>query len=719
MRRSIVLVALISLANLNIVLGQKDSVNVDIFFDMSFEDLLKVEVTSASKTAQKIADAPNVVSLINQSQIQEYGWISINEIATKLPGFSYSQDYDRPTLSNRGLFEGWNNNHFLVLVDGVPMNDNLYGTAYTWEITPLVFTKSLEVVRGPGSALYGTNATNGLININTVDPKDLKGVVESRARIGSHGTKIYDAVAGVENNLVSMVLAFNAYETDGNEYLSFDDRKDIDGNYLTTQRKVRDTRSSNYVFAKIEGKGKLSALSLQFHEQHWAFDTGHGWLFQIPDQPESMNEFRRLISARYAPQNAASDVNYEFMMRYQKHSIDWDMRYYPNNALGGFYPNGVTEYLKTDADDIISRAQLNYEMDDGASLLAGVEYTLFLYNGDDAHVSNVDFETAGIPPTAGNEFTHDDPWFEFALDKPVHTVGLFGQYISPKIWNRLQATVGGRFDSRFFEFIDVNDDNEEKDKSFSQFSPRLCLVFFISDDLTLKGMGGRAFRTPAPTEMFGANTFSLNSNINQLEPEVITTYEVAADWKLNKNLNLRVNGYYLDFESQIAYSVARANLSTNVFSLTSLGVESELLYNFNDLSGFLNYSFVTREGENIIDNTINESKGLTWIPQHTANLGIVYTHDKFYLSGVIHYQGEVKRRDSDITAETAAFRPESVDSWSEIDFKLAYTPTPKIDLGVVVKNLFDSENYLIKNNAYTFDYRRPERTILFDVKFSF
>lgn len=699
--------------------SQEDTTRTD-FFELTLEELLNIEISSASKTSQKISDAPSVVSLVNQNQIQKYGWISIHDIMGNMPGFSPSKDYDRRTLSSRGLYEGWNNNHLLMLVDGVPVNDNLYGTAYTWEITPMVFTKSLEVIRGPGSALYGSNATNGVVTINTLSPADLNGIGTARVRIGSRGTKIYDAITGAENDKASILLAFNSFETLGNEYLSFDDTRDFAGNYLPSQRKVQDDRSSNYIFAKIAGKGRAEGLSIQYHEQHWNFQTGHGWLFYIPDQPESMKEFRRLIAVKYKPNRVDSDFDYEIMSRYQRHGIDWNMRYYSDNAFGGFYPDGVTEYLRTHADDVLTRLQASYKLGTASSLLAGIEHTIFLYNGDEAHNSNIDLNNT-YEANPGNQFVDANPWFEFVKEKPVNTVGIFGQYISPKFGNKLQATLGARFDTQSFDYIDIYDANRaEKSKSFSQFSPRLGVVYFANPSLTFKGLAGRAFRTPAPTEMFGANTYSLASNIGELEPEIITTYELATDWKISSKFNLRVNGFYTDFENQIAYSVANANLSTNVYSLTSAGVESELLFTLNKFSGFFNYSYATRLDEDILDDTIAESKDeLTWVPQHTSNLGITYTSRYFYLSTVIHNQGEVSRRTSDITAETALFRPETVDAWTEMDLKLAYTPTNKIEIGVLVKNLFDAEGQLVKNNAYTFDYRRPERSVLFDVKWTF
>jgi iron complex outermembrane receptor protein len=148
-------------------------------------DLLKGQITtSTTKTAKKTNEAPNIVSVITDKQIHDFGRISINDILYQLPGFAPGQINERRTVSSRGLYEGWNNNHLLMLVDGVQQNELFYGSALTWEITPLNMIKSLEVIRGPGSALYGSNATNGVISINTYSGSDLKGRMAARARVG-------------------------------------------------------------------------------------------------------------------------------------------------------------------------------------------------------------------------------------------------------------------------------------------------------------------------------------------------------------------------------------------------------------------------------------------------------------------------------------------------------------------------------------------------------
>ncbi|MCE9501704.1 MAG: Plug domain-containing protein, partial [Leptospira sp.] len=186
-------------------------------------DLLQNQVTtSATKVAKKTSEAPNIVSVIQQKELQDYGRVSMNDVLYNLPGFAASQINDRRTVSARGMYEGWNNNHLLLLMDGVQFNESFYGSALTWEVTPLNLVKSMEVIRGPGSALYGSNATNGVISLNTFSGEDLKGGYKTRARVGDYGTRIYDLLTGNTGKLFSYVLSYNSYETNGNNYKNYD-----------------------------------------------------------------------------------------------------------------------------------------------------------------------------------------------------------------------------------------------------------------------------------------------------------------------------------------------------------------------------------------------------------------------------------------------------------------------------------------------------------------
>lgn len=678
---------------------------------LSLEDLMDIPITTASKFEQSIKEAPSTISLITRDQILKYGWISGNEVLNRLPGFSMSQDYDRPTVSSRGIYEGWNNNHLLMLIDGVSFNDNMYGTAFSWEITPMVFAKSIEVIRGPGSALYGSSATNGVISINSLSAEDLTSSAEVRLRSGSNNTQIFDLIVGGQGNNASFVSSVNAYGTDGSDYESFDGQ-------ATQQFSISNKRSSFYMFNKIEGRNSLEGLSFQHHEQVWNFSTGHGWLFLVPDKPENMNESRRMLVLKYKTPDPEKKFSQEYVARYQRHGVDWNVRLFPNNDPT--YTYGLTELLKTATSDIFLRAQFSYVLGEKSVLLGGVENSTLFYQGDDLHQSNANLNSDFLP-TPNNEMINVGDYFAWLGDNPFVNTGLFVQYTSPKIAN-MQATLGVRYDNASFKFnaLDVPTAILKESKSYDKVSPRLSIVYSPSEKFSLKLMGGRAFRTPSASELFGSNTFLLASNIRNLKPETITTFELSADLSINRNLNWRFNAYQTTFNDQIAYSVSNFNLSTNLYSLTTYGVENEFTFQVDKFDGFLNHSFAQRSDEEIVDPTINISKSkLTWVPQQIMNFGIKYNERKFYASAQLHYQGEVQRRTSDLNPAFDALRGEKVSSWFTADLRAAFKPLSSIEIGIMGTNILDEEGKLLKNNAYAFDYQIPGRTILLDIRLMF
>lgn len=704
--------------------AQVDSTNVDLF-DLSLEELMDLDVVSSSKSAEKVNVAPNVITVFGADYIKSFDWKSMNDVLYKHPGFFPSQDYDRRTVGYRGNFEGWNNNHLLLLVDGVPFNDNLYGTAYTWEITPLVFTKSLEVIRGPGSALYGTNATNGVITMNTISYKDLgEKKILLNASYGEKNTHIYDIVTGFKANLFSNVTSLSFHKTDGEQYLTYDNGL-VAG--AASKYETKDNHMGGYLFTKFEGEGKLKGFSLQYHLQLWDYETGHGWLFEIPDNEETMKEFRSMTVLKY--QNDINDkLSHEFVLRHQVHGIDWDMNYLRTNTD---YPNSANEYLKTSAQDIFARVQYSYKMTKNSKLLGALEYTTFFYNGDKTHTSNTDLNGTGLPyPNAENRAM--GPWFEYIKGKTVNNLGGFLQFTSGNLLgNFIKVTAGLRYDTEFFNYVDINDPaRPEKSKNYNELSPRLVVLFLPSDKFTIKLIGGNAFRAPTPTEMFGSNTWTLASNLAELEAERVQTAELAFDYQVTDNIVARLNGFYNKFTGQIAYSVGNNNLSTNIYDLTNLGIEGEIVYTSKSFLVFGNFSYTQRLDEEIFEAeqpyiSVHDDR-LTWAPRVTSNLGVSYLNKGLSASLVGHYQGDVLRRYLDLygTNEITALgltetpRPDKIDAWISVDAKVSYK-IKFIEFGLSAKNLLDSDNYLAKNLKYPFDYKMNGRRIFFNTIISF
>lgn len=691
--------------------------SIDDLLNMDLESLMQIEVVSASKIKQKQSEAPNIIVAIPKEKIKAFGYQSINDMLYYQPGFFPSQDYDRRTLGFRGMPEGWNNNHQLLMIDGIPFNDNLYGSAYTWDITPIFMANNIEVIRGPGGALYGTNAMNGVISINTPNAADLNGYGEARVRAGGLTTHAYDVITGVEGDKIGIIASFSYLNTKGNEYDSYDGSGRVDANNNLMKFKINDSRKSSYFFSKIYGKGKFDGLSVQFHQQMWNYETGHGWLFYVPNDYENMNEDRTIISLRYAPRKEDRKFNYEVTTRFQRHNIDWNMKFYPNGSSG--FPYGIEEYLNTYGYDLFARIQADYKIGKHV-FLAGVETDYFYYPGDKAHTSNYDMNTWAYPDSNNVKFKLN-PWFEYIKNKPVMNMAGYVQYVSPKFFEKLQFTASGRFDKQMFDYVAIFDSLQPtKSKSFELFTPRLSAVYSINDKLAVKAIVGKAFRTPAPTEMFGVNTYTLASNLENLKPEIVTNYDLGVDYQLNKNINIRMNGFYLNFENIIAYSPAAANLSTNVYTLQTAGVELEANFSIDKFTGFVNFTHSQKMGEEIKDPTIAlHEDEITWAPANTANLGLQYSLGKWYINTLVHFQNEVKRRKTDLSLATTTYRSGKIEAWVNIDLRTAYNFNKNTEVGLSVKNLLDNEQLLIKSFSQPFDYRREPRQILVDFTLRF
>lgn len=140
---------------------------------MSVEDLMNMQVTSVSKRAQKVADAPAAVFVITQEDIQRSGARNIPELLKMVPGLEVARiDENKWAIGSRG-FNGRFDDKLLVLIDGRSVYTPLFSGVY-WDVQDVMLedVERIEVIRGPGATLWGANAVDGVINIITKPAKD-------------------------------------------------------------------------------------------------------------------------------------------------------------------------------------------------------------------------------------------------------------------------------------------------------------------------------------------------------------------------------------------------------------------------------------------------------------------------------------------------------------------------------------------------------------------
>ena len=735
----------------------------------AFKLIEEQTVISSTKTKTSLNRAPNVISLISDKEIKDYGRVSLNDILYQLPGFSPSQSNERRLVSFRGVYEGWNNNHLLMLVDGVQHNDLFYGSALTWEITPLNMIKSLEVIRGPGSALYGSNATNGVISLNTYSGSDLNGALNLRVRMGDYGTKIYDLVTGNKGKMFSHVVSFNSYETNGNNYVNYDssERKDAFG--FLVKFPHQDERNSYYLFAKLEGEENLKGLSFQYHRQKWNYQTFDGWLQNVPDMRDKQMEYRDIFITKYT-KNITNKLSHEYVMRYSYNGWDYNYRALPNSDD---YPSGVTENLKTKIDNLFLRAQLTYSFSNGGALVAGVEGNRLFYKKDSTHNSNINMNLLGDQsPNPDGVFLPLNPFMEWIVDRPILKIAPFAQLTSGKLFgNKVEFTAGIRYDETSMHFrgidqpyknwigtpeITMTDPNTDTSTNYSIPSQYICapfvtnekkvyrrttprggIVYFFSNKLTFKFMIGRAFREPAPGELFGVNTYVGGSNNpRSINPELIKTSDLVVDWIINSNFTLRTNLFQTRFENAIGY-LTQNNTIANTYTIGTRGIESEFLVSFKYISAFVNYSrFYRFSHENLDSATSKHPKEVTQAPSQTGNIGLSAFIGKWTSSISLQSQSAVRRSKSDLgnvdpltghltynenndPNSYTRYRPTAAPTWTNINFRVSYNITSNMHLGIYITNLSNSYQTLIVKDSSPTDYIREGRRVMIDFQASF
>lgn len=142
------------------------------------EDLLAVPVYAASRFKQKAADAPAAVTVLTAGDIRTFGWRTLAEILNAVRGVHIRNDQAYDYVGVRGFSRpGDYSSRVLLLIDGVRANENVYDSAMVGREFPLDvgLIERVEFVAGPGSALYGSNAVFGVVNVITRTAANLRG----------------------------------------------------------------------------------------------------------------------------------------------------------------------------------------------------------------------------------------------------------------------------------------------------------------------------------------------------------------------------------------------------------------------------------------------------------------------------------------------------------------------------------------------------------------
>ena len=190
------------------------------YLEMSLEELLNIEIVTASKKAESIFDAPLSVSVLSREDIQNSGATSIPEALRLVPGMIVREqsagNYDIhlrgfDNIPPKSMFWESSNSITLVMIDNRVVY-NYFAGGTIWQTLPIDLNdvEKIEVVRGPSSALYGPNAVAGVINIITRKPEKEGFYAAANSYAGNYDTKTGNISLGFNHNSkFSMIISAN------------------------------------------------------------------------------------------------------------------------------------------------------------------------------------------------------------------------------------------------------------------------------------------------------------------------------------------------------------------------------------------------------------------------------------------------------------------------------------------------------------------------------
>lgn len=190
--------------------------------ELSLEELLNVEVTVASKKAESIHDAPGIITVISRQEIEGFAAENLGQVLNRVVGTAFlSPDvFSNQTLMFRGQEVTPYNNHTLILLNGRPLRDPISGglNGVVWNGFPLDAIDQIEIIRGPGSVLYGSCAYSGVINIitNKLGDDPVGGSLSARA--GSYSSLSQNANLRFGKGPLKGNIGVNHYDDDGPVY---------------------------------------------------------------------------------------------------------------------------------------------------------------------------------------------------------------------------------------------------------------------------------------------------------------------------------------------------------------------------------------------------------------------------------------------------------------------------------------------------------------------
>jgi len=484
----------------------------------------KSTISIATGSSQPINRAPAVATVITAEDIKNIGATDLDQALASVPGLHVSMNNIalKPIYGFRGIVTV-NNPQVLMLVNGIPITNVFWGDrSQIWGGMPLENVARIEVIRGPGSALYGADAFSGVINVITKTAADINGT-EYGVRAGSFNTRDAWIQHGGKLGALDAAFYLGAGNTDGHRgIMQQDAQTTFDTLYgtnaslapgpINTERKSFDMRTD------------LSFDAWRLRAAYQQRAVGVVALGGSLDPNGRGHSSRIYLDLNYEQINWVTDWDVSGVLGYydiKDKPGDPAYTLFPAGAFGGSFPDGMIGnpgHSERHTHGSVSAVYNGFEQH-RLRIGAGLRQE-DMYETSEFKNFNAVFAPLPAPVQAAG-----DPALVFLMPHKRNMSFAFAQdeWSFAPDWT---LTAGVRHD-RYSDFGGTT-------------NPRLALVWDAAYNLTIKAMHGTAFRAPSFSEQYDINN-PVSIGSPNVKPETIVTDELAFFWQPQEKLKTNLN----------------------------------------------------------------------------------------------------------------------------------------------------------------------------------
>lgn len=599
------------------------------------------DLVTATKRATPLRKAPAIATIITAEEIKNMGARDLLDVLKMVPGIGVSiTEAGINMIEMRGIRTSLTEK-ILIMIDGHSMNRNGFGSAI-WtliERIPVEHIKQVEIVRGPGSALYGNSAFLATVNVITKDADDINGA-QAKAGGGSFDTYKGNITAGKTFGDKLTAMASTDFVNTRGPKLNVP--QDALGSSGTPELGFWQTDT----FLKL-GYGDFSVRGgfRKIYEQNY---IGLGYAV-VPGNEQNINTYwaEMAYALRFTDALATNlKIHYD---HFEQNPL---VKILPNGFPG--FPDGMIGKPLLKDRTIGSEFQVDWDVFKGNHLIMGLSYEV-MQQYDTKQIAN--FNPLTFAPIGSVQ--------EVANFNKDATRQIFALYLQDewKLLEKVSLTAGIRYD-HYSDFGDT-------------VNPRAGLVWNALENADLKLLYGRAFRAPTFTELYNRNNPVVVGNPG-LKPEKIETYEAAATYRFTRWLALDVNYFNSKITDLIDWNHSIIpGVYSNIGKATTQGVEMGL---HGSVPGGLSWKAAYTYQDPRDDITGNR---LPYVPSQRLNGSVNYAFNRYLnLHTDVLWTGERPRA----IGET---RP-SMPSYTTVDLAItAKNIIQNLELQASIHNLFD------------------------------